>query len=116
MIVFGALVASSTPALAHGGEDITKRTAWSTWHLSPDIVILTVLVAAIYVAGIIRRRKSNATSPWWRQAMFGVGLASVFLALQSPIDPIAERLFFVHQIQHLLLRMLGPMLLALSWP
>jgi len=40
----------------------------------------------------------------------------VFLALQSPLDPLAERSFALHQIQHLLLRMSGPMLLALSAP
>lgn len=32
------------------------------------------------------------------------------------VDAIAERLFSVHQVQHLLLRMVGPMLIALSWP
>lgn len=107
---------SSAPALAHGGEEITERTAGSAWHITPDIVIPTALVAAIYVAGVIHRRTGRKATPWWRQAMFFAGLGAVFLALQSPIDSIAERLFFVHQIQHLMLRMLGPMLLALSWP
>lgn len=115
-VVLGTLVASSTSALAHGGEEISERTAWSAWHLTPDIVIPTALIAAVYVAGAIRRRAGRKAAPWWRLAMFFAGMAAVFLALQSPIDPIAERLFFVHQIQHLLLRMLGPMLLALSWP
>jgi putative membrane protein len=48
--------------------------------------------------------------------MFFAGLASVFVALQSPIDPIAEHLFFAHQIQHLLLIMIAPMFIALSAP
>lgn len=112
----GVLVASAAPALAHGGEEITEQTAWSAWDLTPDIVIATALVASVYAAGMVRRRTVKAPAAWWRHAMFFAGLGAVCAALQSPIDPIAEHVFFVHQIQHLLLRMIGPMLLALSWP
>jgi putative membrane protein len=111
-----ALAASAGPALAHGGDDITDKTAWSTWLLTPDIFVPMALAAGIYVAGAIRRRKVAAPVSWARHTLFFAGLGAIFLALQSPIDPIAERLFLVHQVQHLLLRMLGPMLLALSWP
>ena len=83
---------------------------------TPDIVIPTVVVALIYGIGMLRRRGIAAPLPGWRHAAFFGGLAAVFLALQSPVDPIAERLFWMHQIQHLLLRMAGPMLIALSWP
>ena len=104
------------PALAHGGEDLTEATAWTTWDITPDIVIPTVLVAACYVAGLLRRGAATQAMRPWRHVCFFAGLAAVFLALQSPVDPVAERLFFVHQIQHLLLRMIGPMLIALAWP
>ena len=40
----------------------------------------------------------------------------LFLALQSPIDPLAEHYFFVHQIQHLMIRMMGPLLVLLGAP
>lgn len=114
--ILGALLLSSTPALAHGGAEIADETAWSSWRLTSDIVIPIALVTAIYIAGMVRRRTAKLSAPWWRHTMFFSGMASIFFALQSPIDPIAERLFFMHQIQHLLLRMLGPMLLTLSWP
>lgn len=107
---------SAGTAAAHGGGQLDEHNAAAAWNLTPDIAIPTALVVAAYLAGAIRRRHSAAAPPWWRHAMFAFGLGSVFLALQSPIDPIAERLFFVHQVQHLLLRMTGPMLIALSWP
>lgn len=107
----------SVPALAHGDELLTDRPAGSTWPLAAeDIILPTVLVALAYITGIVRRTAVTKPIPWWRHLMFFTGLAAVFLALQSPIDPIAERLFFVHQVQHLLLRMVGPMLIALAWP
>lgn len=110
------LTASAGKALAHGGEGLTDTTAWSAWRLTPDMVILTLLLALIYAAGMMRRTNAvQRVSPWRHVAFYG-GLAVVFLALQSPIDPIAERLFSMHQIQHLLLRMVGPMLIALSAP
>ncbi len=115
-IFCGVLALAGSSALAHGGGETTEQTARSAWHFTPDIVISTALVVSVYAAGMVRRRTSRMSPPWWRQTMFFAGVAAVFLALQSPVDAIAERLFFVHQIQHLLLRMLGPMLLALSWP
>src|SRR3546814_7314521 len=52
---------ATSPALAHGGEDLIEATAWTTWELTPDIVIPTLLVAACYIAGLLRR--ANAAQP-----------------------------------------------------
>ena len=110
------LIAAATTALAHEDATLTEETAWTAWHLTPDIVIPTALVAIIYIVGMLRRRTVTEPLPGWRHVSFFGGLATVFLALQSPIEPIAERLFWMHQIEYLLLWMLGPMLIALSWP
>jgi putative membrane protein len=47
---------------------------------------------------------------------FFSGLFAIFLALQSPIDPLADHLFSVHQVQHMLLRMIAPILILLGLP
>jgi putative membrane protein len=111
-----ALALVPVPALAHAGHVLTEGAVWSSWQLTPDIVIPTVLLVLVYGRGVLRRAVVAEPAPWWRPAMFFAGLAAVFLALQSPIDSVAEHLFFVHQIQHLLLRMIGPMLIALALP
>jgi putative membrane protein len=110
------LAASAAPALAHGDTEVDAATIWTTWPLSWDIVIPTAIVALVYINGMVRRAGITEPVSWSRHLMFFAGLASVFMALQSPIDPIAEHLFFAHQIQHLLLIMIAPMFIALSAP
>lgn len=111
----GSTTAMATAASAHGvlndGVD-----PWTAWNLTPDITLGTLLVAGLYSGGLWRLRHKMARIRSWRHVSFFAGLATVFVALQSPIDPIAERVFLVHQVQHLLLRMIGPMLLFLAAP
>jgi putative membrane protein len=52
----------------------------------------------------------------WRTAAFVAGLASVVVALDSPIDDLAEQLLWVHMVQHILLLVVAPPLLALARP
>ncbi len=103
-------------AYAHGGDDLTAGTILTSWRFSPEIVILTLLTILIYWRGMMRRKPIHNPVPPLRHALFFSGVAVVFLALQSPIDPLAERLFSMHQVQHIMLRMLGPMLITLSGP
>ena len=101
--------------LAHVSEGPAESSA-SAWQFTPDVVLLTLFFVVLYVAGLRRLRgRSNYPSPW-RSASFLVGMALVFLALQSPIDALSEHLFFVHQIQHFLLHSAGPMLVMLGEP
>ena len=89
---------------------------WNVWALTPDIVIPTLLVLAVYVSGMVRRGAPATGARAWRHVAFLSGVAAVFLSLESPIDGLAGHLFSMHQIQHLLLRMIGPMLIALAAP
>lgn len=102
-------------AFAHGVLTPGTNPLWA-WNLTADITGLTLLAAAVYGAGLWRRRHKRDASRPWRALSFYGGLTAIFLALQSPIDPIAERIFLVHQVQHLLLRMIGPMLIFLAAP
>jgi cytochrome c oxidase assembly factor CtaG len=52
----------------------------------------------------------------WRAAAFWAGLAALVLALDSPIDQLADRLLWVHMIQHLLLLTVAPPLLLAARP
>jgi putative membrane protein len=111
---FALLVAAPASAWAHGAGGPDEN--WNVWALTPDIVIPTILVVAVYVAGIARRGAPTTGERAWRHVAFLSGVAAVFLALESPVDGLADHLFWVHQIQHLLLRMIGPMLIALAAP
>ena len=89
---------------------------WNRWTFEPDIVIPIFLVCLVYGLGLLRRRAVSALLQIWRHLSFGAGMAIVYLALESPLDGVADHLFWGHQIQHMLLRMAGPMLIALSMP
>jgi putative membrane protein len=52
--------------------------------------------------------------PGWRQACFFAGAVLIVVALVSPVDRIAEKLLYVHMIQHLLLGDIAALLIALS--
>src|SRR5262249_50339606 len=49
-------------------------------------------------------------------AAFLGGLAAIYLALASPIEPFADLLLQVHMVQHLLLMMVAPPLLWMGAP
>jgi putative membrane protein len=52
--------------------------------------------------------------PGWRQACFAAGTVVIVVALVSPIDQLADRVLWVHMVQHLLLGDIGALLIALS--
>jgi cytochrome c oxidase assembly factor CtaG len=65
-------------------------------------------------------RSDDDVSPWfanprWRPALFGLGVITALLALESPIDTGGDRyLFLIHMLQHLLLMMVAPPLIILG--
>ena len=83
----------------------------AAWSFDPLICGLIALVGGLYLRGVVRRGEKP-----WKIASFLAGLACLFAALQSPVDAMADRLFFVHQIQHMLLRLMAPMLILLANP
>jgi putative membrane protein len=77
--------------------------------------LLWVLCAALlYRLG--RRRKAAGKGDGWRTASFAAGLLAIVIALDSPIDGLAEELFWVHMVQHILLIGVAAPLLALARP
>ena len=74
--------------------------------------VLIVLAAGLYLRGARARRGW----PWWRTALFLLGLAALVAALASPIETIALQLFSVHMVQHMLLLTVAAPLLLLGAP
>ncbi len=52
----------------------------------------------------------------WRTAAFAAGLATILVALDSPLDELSGRLFWAHMTQHVILITVAPPLLALARP
>jgi putative membrane protein len=71
--------------------------------------------ATLYLLGGRGRRPPRAADRW-RAAAFFAGLAAILAALDSPLDELADELFWAHMVQHVLLIGVAPPLLALARP
>jgi cytochrome c oxidase assembly factor CtaG len=81
---------------------------------------LVSLFGALHVLGeqrasrMLRRPRSRAER--WRAVSFYSGLVVILVALASPIDSLAEKLFWVHMVQHVLLLTVAAPLIVLGAP
>lgn len=103
--------------IANGLRDSDLAEVIQSWTLDPWIVTPLLLTAGIYGRGWweLHRRLPGRFSVW-RLIAFETGLLTLFLALASPLHPLAELLVQFHMIQHLLLMMVAPSLLLLGAP
>lgn len=83
---------------------------WS-WPFEPVVLVGVEIAAVLYIVGGIGRR----TEPW-RDVAFWSALATILVALQSPLEMLARQLFWIHMVQHLLLMVVAAPLLALASP
>ena len=81
------------------------------WELSPTLMTLFAVSAWLFVRG---QRVHRVTRT--RQALFWAGLVLLYLSLHTMLDYYAERMFFMHRIQHLVLHHLGPLVVMASYP
>lgn len=101
-------------AHAHSRDDVPTLAA--AWSLSPWVLIPAGVMAALYVAGLLRL---------WRRAGFGhgvtaleaagaaAGAVALFLATVWPLDAFGEWSLAAHMAQHmLLLAVVPPLVLA----
>ena len=87
------------------------------WDVPIVPTLLLALVAAIYVTGWVRARKSRPIElPRWRAAAFLFGVVCVFIAISSPLDTLGESFLFMHMAQHFVLMSIAPPLLVLGSP
>ena len=86
---------------------------------SPPVFLTTMVLlsAIVYVRGWFAiRRTRRAMFPDWRLACFLLGLATLWLAIGSPMDGFADALLSAHMVEHLLLMSFVPPLLLLGYP
>lgn len=92
-------------------------TDWQ-WRFWPADVAFGVILAAAagYLWGIRRLGARGRRWPVWRGASFGAGLVVMVIAVASGVASYDTTVFTVHVIQHLLLMMVVPPLLAMGAP
>ncbi len=116
ILLAAALLGKAGMAAAHADRPSPSAAPWSDWPLAPDVLLGTALAAGFYVAGILRQPGRAGAAAWRRHASFFGGLIAILVAVQSPLDTLAQHSFAMHQVQHLLLYALGPLLIMLAAP
>jgi putative membrane protein len=118
-----ALVASARPAMSGMGGmrrvDFSLHSALTAWQNGPFalLVLAGVIMAAYwYLRADWMLSARGRRWPWTRTLAFLAGLVAVDLALQSPVATFTGTYFQAHVLQHLLLMVVAPPLLALGAP
>lgn len=91
-----------------------------SWTFEPSVLIAVALAGGAYVRRWWHVRTGDsprpaADAPVWRLCCFLGALLFTLVALVSPIDALADQLFLMHMIQHVLLLDVIPILAILGF-
>ena len=88
----------------------------ASWALNPGALVLVAAIGYVYVRRwrAARAQAGPRAASGWRLVSFLAGLACVLVALVSPVDRLAEQVFTMHMVQHLLLLDIAPILCLLG--
>ncbi|HET7676052.1 MAG TPA: cytochrome c oxidase assembly protein [Gammaproteobacteria bacterium] len=107
-------ISAAAPAAAHGvGAAEGLHWVWEPW------VLLCLAITTIpYVIGLLRMGRDQRARivGFVRSASFLLGIALLLIALESPLDALADDLFSAHMVQHMLLLLVIPPLLVYGRP
>ena len=101
-------------AVASKHSQVFQEDLFTGWVWLP--IVLTVLVVLWYGRGVRRMAGETGGVSAANQVLIYLGIFTCFAAVVPPIDALAGNLYFIHQIQHMLLHMVAPLLLALGAP
>ncbi len=106
-------LSAATPALPPFGAD----TLFTQWGIDPVLTVLTVWVAGAYLVGVRALHRRGDRWPVGRTVAFVVGgMGTFYFATSSGLGAYDTTLLSVHMVQHMLLSMLVPLMLALGAP
>jgi putative membrane protein len=91
-----------------------------SWTLEPGVLVGVAVIGGAYVARWRQVRTGGSArpkvdAPVWRLCCFLASMLGVLVALVSPIDALADQLFLMHMIQHMVLLDVVPILAILGF-
>jgi len=103
----------SHPLAAVGEPEVSL----ASWSLEPAVIVPVLTAGALYLAGwaVLSRRIPERFGPG-RAVAFTAGLASLVVALASPVEALSHLSLSAHMVQHLILMVVAPPLLWLGAP
>lgn len=121
---FGAVaawLAVVEPVAAHGADSLTPPKPSDIlldWTFDPLIAIPLLVAGIAYVWAVRRVEREHPANPVprIRTVCFLAGLVAIEIALQSIVERYDTTFLWVHMIQHIILTLIAPPLLALGAP
>lgn len=118
--LIAALALVALPAsIAHAHDVAAPPPPLSLWTPAPWLWLGLGACAALYMRGhLIRARRLGSASrrSWLQASYFAASIATLILALLSPLDAASDRMFSAHMIQHELLMLVAAPLVVLARP
>jgi putative membrane protein len=86
------------------------------WELSPTVILVCAASALFYARGLGELARRGERTGFWSPFSFFLGLALAYAVLQTYYDYLAQHMFWVHRLQHLVLHHVAPVLIVLASP
>ncbi|MGV9712280.1 cytochrome c oxidase assembly protein [Gordonia sp. NPDC003424] len=86
------------------------------WRFDPLFGTLAIVLAVVYVRGVVRLRRRGDAWPVGRSAAWLIGCAALLFTTSSGLGRYAPAMFSIHMITHMLMSMMVPVLLVLGGP
>jgi putative copper resistance protein D len=86
------------------------------WRFDTFLGVAALLLAALYVIGVVRLRRRGDRWPTGRLLAWLAGCAALVFATSSGVRAYGSAMFSVHMIEHMTLNMFVPVLLVLGAP
>jgi putative membrane protein len=106
------------PAFAHGTEAAGPGEFLQHWTLDPLVSVPLSIATGLYVLGLwrFRRRRPPAAVTSFHVTAFALAVATMVLALLSPLEAITGTVLSAHMVQHVLIITAAPLLFVLARP
>ena len=84
------------------------------WTLDPLQLAPIAMVGVAYGVRARTLAQRGAPVPWWRIALFALGLLLLLVSIATPVAELGEERFSFHMVQHILLGDLAPLALLVG--
>jgi putative membrane protein len=86
------------------------------WQFYPSVFLACAVVVWLYARGLVVLRRRGTRVGFGRAFTFYFGVALSYAVLQTYVDFLAQHMFWIHRLQHLILHHIGPVLIVLAAP